>query len=263
VRNGRAQLRAHRTFEECASFYDRLTAHHDYEHWTRVLEGAARRHGLAGRRLLDVACGTGKSFLPMLDRGYRVTACDVSEAMLARAAGKSRGRAELHVADMRRLPRLGEHDLVTCIDEPINYLLREQDVRATFHSAARCLAPHGIYLFDLNTLHTYRSIFARDECYEQERWLFVWRGQGDEGVPPGGESAVVIEAFAPGPDGRWRRMSSRHVQRHHPHAFVVEELERAGLSCLAVYGQHPDGTLDDEVDESGHTKRIYLARRNR
>jgi SAM-dependent methyltransferase len=262
MRHGQAPLRAHTTFEECASFYDRLTAHHDYEHWTSVLEGAARRNGLAGRRLLDVACGTGKSFLPMLDRGYRVAACDVSRAMLSRAAAKCRGRAALHLADMRRLPRLGEHDLVTCLDEPINYLLGEQDVRQTFRSAAGCLARNGVYLFDLNTLHTYRSIFARDECYEQEGWLFVWRGQGDREAEPGGESSVLIEAFAPGPDGKWRRMSSRHVQRHYTHELVVDGLESAGLACVAVYGQHPDGTLDDEVDEASHTKRIYIARRN-
>jgi SAM-dependent methyltransferase len=251
---------AFETFEQCAVFYDRLTAHHDYELWTSVLEGAARRQGLAGSRLLDIACGTGKSFLPLLERGYRVTACDVSQAMLMRATTKCDGRASLHVADMRNLPELGEHDLVTCLDEPLNYLLRKSDVRLAFGSAAGCLARDGIYLFDLNTLYTYRTDFAQDDCYEQDGWFFVWRGEGREDAAPGSKVGLLIEAFAPLPDGNWRRFKSHHVQRHYTNDFVVGELERAGLDCLAVHGQHPDGTLDEELDELRHTKRIYIAR---
>jgi len=76
-----------------AGFYDDFTSHHDHADWTGRLERLARDAGLRGRRLLDVACGTGGSFLPMLERGYEVTACDASAAMVARAAEKAAGRA--------------------------------------------------------------------------------------------------------------------------------------------------------------------------
>src|SRR5918999_1163154 len=99
-------------YEGLAPFYDELTAAYDYESWLDGLEALALEHGLAGRRLLDVACGTGKSFLPMLRRGYEVTACDLSPAMVALAREKAPpGEADLLVADMRELPRLGEFDL--------------------------------------------------------------------------------------------------------------------------------------------------------
>ena len=69
----------------------------------RALDRRARaarrsRPALRGRRLLDVACGTGRSFLPMLERGYDVTACDISPAMAARAREKSGGAARVLVA---------------------------------------------------------------------------------------------------------------------------------------------------------------------
>src|SRR5690242_4342384 len=92
-------------YEALASHYDAFTAHHDYAAWTRDLEALARRHGLSGRTLLDVACGTGKSFAPYLERGWSVVACDGSPAMLARAADRADGRVPLHVADMRALPQ--------------------------------------------------------------------------------------------------------------------------------------------------------------
>src|ERR1700760_4480240 len=118
-----ADLHARSAYDALAPYYDEFTAHHDYEGWTATLESLARAAGLSGRRLLDVACGTGKSFLPFLARGYTVTACDISPAMVERAAAKAGGRVELHVADMRELPRLGAFDLVTVLDDALNYLL--------------------------------------------------------------------------------------------------------------------------------------------
>jgi ubiquinone/menaquinone biosynthesis C-methylase UbiE len=44
--------------------------------------------GIAGHRLLDVACGTGKSFIPMLEKVWEVTACDISPKMVAIARTK-------------------------------------------------------------------------------------------------------------------------------------------------------------------------------
>jgi SAM-dependent methyltransferase len=254
-------LFARGTFDEFAGFYDLFTAHHDYEAWIPSLEALARRHGLQGRRVLDVAAGTGKSFLPLLQRGYEVTACDVSPAMLARAATKSRGRVHLVEADMCALPRLGTFDLVTCIDEPINYLSSDEDVAAAFRAARDCLAAGGIYLFDLNTLHAYRSLFSADSCYEVDGWLFVWRGHSPAELEPGDCAEATIEAFEALGDGRWRRTSNRHRQRHLPAPLVRDLLERAGLEEVAVYGQFPDGRIEDAAREDRHTKRIHVARR--
>ena len=91
-------------YEAMAPAYDDFTAHHDYEVWLGNLLEKLELHGIPpGKRLLDVGCGTGKSFLPMLRRGWTVTACDISPKMVALAREKVGDEAELHVADMRRL----------------------------------------------------------------------------------------------------------------------------------------------------------------
>src|SRR3954451_21593516 len=109
-------------YDGLAENYDALTEGHDYERSIDALEALAIEHGFAGHRVLDVACGTGKSFIPMLDRGYEVVACDLSPEMVSRAREKvPPGRAQLLVADMRDLPELGAFDLVTCLDDAINY----------------------------------------------------------------------------------------------------------------------------------------------
>src|SRR3954471_8067846 len=113
-------------YDTLAPAYDLLTAGYAHDRWLSVLEAVAREHGLSGARLLDVACGTGKSFLPMLERGYSVTACDISPEMVAIAREKvAETNTEVIVADMRSLPPLGEFDLAFALCDVFNYLLTE------------------------------------------------------------------------------------------------------------------------------------------
>src|SRR3954464_857500 len=113
-------------YELLAPFYDLYT--HDYAHEELLgnIEGITLEHGLVGSRLLDVGCGTGKSFMPMLARGYDVTAFDISPAMAARASEAAAGSgAEVFVADVRELPAIGRFDLATALDDALNYLLSD------------------------------------------------------------------------------------------------------------------------------------------
>lgn len=249
------------TFADCAPFYDALTAHHDYEHLTATLERLLAAHGSPGTRMLDVACGTGKSFLPFARRGYEISAVDVSPEMLEYARAKVDGDVRLVLADMRDLPLLGEFDFATCTDEPLNYLLEPDDVERTLAGVARNLRPGGLLIFDVNTLHAFRTIFARDECYEQAGWLFVWRGHGDATAEPGAPSGFTIEAFTEHRDGCWRRFTNQHLQRHYPAEQIAGLLRATGLEPVGLYGMCPDGVLDPEPDEDRHTKRFHVARK--
>src|SRR3954469_19414203 len=111
-------------YELLAPFYDLYTNKYGHEGWLATIEAIALEHGLRGSRLLDVGCGTGKSFLPMLARGYEVTAFDISPAMAARACEAAAGsEAEVLVADVRDLPQLGRFDIATALDDALNYML--------------------------------------------------------------------------------------------------------------------------------------------
>jgi ubiquinone/menaquinone biosynthesis C-methylase UbiE len=98
-----ATLCAERAYATLAPYYDAFTRHHRHDLWLERLERLAREHGLAGHRVLDVACGTGKSLLPLVRRGYEGAGCDLSAGMLERARAALPG-APLHRADMRALP---------------------------------------------------------------------------------------------------------------------------------------------------------------
>jgi SAM-dependent methyltransferase len=243
-----------------APYYDELTREHDYDAWTRHLEAVATRFGVRGRALLDAACGTGKSFLPFLERGYAVTACDVSAEMVALAAAKA-PEADLFVADIRALGRVGGFDLITCLDDSLNYLVEDGDLGAALGSLGANLAREGVLVFDLNTLFTYRTTFACDVTLDGEGVFLVWRGGCGGAEQPGCLAELTVEAFAEAGDGLYERVITRHLQRHHPRPEVEAALAEAGLSAVAVFGQLPDGSLDPRPCEERHHKLVYFVQR--
>lgn len=244
-------------YDAMAPFYDEFTAHHDYEGWVAILEGLVLEHGLAGRRLLDVACGTGKSTAPFLARGYRVTGCDGSRGMLARARARLGARVPLLERDLRELGSLGSFDLVCCIDDSLNYLLHEDELVAALSGMAAQLDKNGLVLFDLNTLATYRSFFAGPAVVETGSHLLVWQGRATAGFAPGEIAEATFDAFAL--DGGAPPARAVHAQRHYPAATVDDALAEAGLELVARRGQDFAGVLSD-LDETHHTKVIYVAR---
>jgi SAM-dependent methyltransferase len=247
-------------YDAMAPSYDAFTAHHRYDEWTATLEQLAREAGLEGHRLLDVACGTGKSFLPFLERGYDVTACDLSPRMAAIAAGKAAGRARVSVHDVRTLPRLGEFDLVCFLDDALNYLHERDEVRAALAAIAANLAPGGVLVFDTNTLLTYRTFFATMTVVQGVGEVLVWDGQTPAGLPAGGLARATLEMLRAHDDGTWTRTRSHHLQRHHEASDVHAALTAAGLEPVTPRGMNLDGSLSDGLDDLGNTKAIHVAR---
>jgi SAM-dependent methyltransferase len=251
---------ARAAYDALAPAYDALTAGHDYDRWLLVLERLARRHGLRGRRLLDLACGTGRSFEPMVRRGYRVTACDVSPAMVHLARRRAPG-VPVEVADMRALPDLGAFDLVTCLDDAINYLPEERDLDAAFAGVARALRTGGLFVFDLNTLRTYRTAFATSFDVDAGDVQVTVHGGAAPDAPPGAVCPSRMEIRTRKPGWGWQHRVSEHRQRHWPPGRVRTRLRAAGLRPVALHGQSTGCVLHETVDEARDTKVILVARR--
>ena len=253
---------AQEAYDGLAPHYDAFTAGHDYERWLEVLEGLAAENGLRGDRLLDVGCGTGKSFLPMVERGYEVVACDLSPEMVARAREKvPGGEAEVLVADMRDLPQLGAFDLITCLDDAVNYLTSSADLRAALQGFARNLDDGGLAIFDVNSLATYRTAFGGTAELEHDGALFRLCGETPHDLAPGGLASAWIEVHEPASNGWRQRSRTHHLQRHHPRAEIERAAVDAGLELAAVRGQSTGARIHREPNEELHSKIVYVLRK--
>ena len=247
-------------FDAFAPHYDAYTDHPLFERWITGIEALARGHGLAGRRLLDAGCGTGKSSEPMLRLGYDVTGCDASQAMLDRARERVGDRARLVLADLTDLPVLGRFDLAFCLNDVCNYLTDESALRAALRGLAANLAPGGLLVMDANTVHAFRTVFASTDRREAQGRVCIWTGLAEPGFAPGDLAEVLVEVFEERAGGCWQRSVTRHLQRHHPPEIVDGALADAGFEVLAVLGQHNDGRRDAVADPDHHFKALYVAR---
>ena len=179
--------------------------------------------------------------------------------MAAIAERKAAGRARVEVHDMRALPRLGEFDLVCCLDDAVNHLMEEADLVAAFRAMRAYLADGGVVVFDTNTLMAYRGFFASGAVVQSDERVLVWDGRTPADMPAGGTADAELRALER--DGEWwSRSRSSHRQRHHPEATVRAALVAAGLGWVATYGMRLDGSVSDGFDEIANSKAVYVAR---
>jgi SAM-dependent methyltransferase len=240
-------------YDAFASIYDDFNAQNDYESWFSILLPRLEREGLRTGKLLDVACGTGRAFAPMLRRGWEITACDISPGMVAKAKEKHEGEAIAYdIADMTKLPTYGEFQLVWALNDPINYLVGEGDLQDALEAMGANLADDGLLVFDCNTMMLFRASFEPNAGLVRDpRWR--WEGRG--------ESGGVYEADVSGEGVA----THTHRERHYTVPEVQRTMLNAGLQPVAALGQREDDgdlVLADAWDEGRDHKIIHVARRS-
>ena len=253
-------VRTRDAYEALAIAYDALTADYRYDRWLAAIDALLRELGARGGRLLDLACGTGKSFVPMLQRGHAVTACDLSPAMAALAARKAPS-ARVFVADMCTLGRCGAFDVVSCLDDALNYLLDEDRLAGALRTIRANLAPAGLAVWDVSALSMYRTSFATDSITERDGFFIAWSGAATQDVETNAIVEATVDVFAPHPAG-WSRARGVHRQRHWPPEDVARIAHESGLRIVAVRGQRRGAILDPFVDEELHSKVLFVACRD-
>ena len=245
-------------YEAFASIYNDFNASNDYEMWLgRALLPELRKHGLReGGRALDVGCGTGRAFGPLLCRGWRITGCDLSPAMLKVAAEVGSAELDLQVADMRELPRLGDFDLVLSLNDSVNYLLGDDDLVLALAGMRENLAADGLLVFDVNSRSTYAGGVSQVREVEHEGSQWVWRGRGE--VAPSIYEAEIAGDRLPEP--------IRHLERFRSEVEVMEAMRVGGLETIAALGMseaNGEVVLTAPLDEARDYKLVFIGASSR
>lgn len=247
--------------EHFAAIYDEWNSQNDYEMWLgEVLLPEMEKHGLRKGWALDVGCGTGRAFGPLLTRGWQLIGCDIAPRMLTEAARKFGSQVQLLNLDARRLPPISpspslpaeeSFQLILLLNDVINYLTEDRDLELLFSGVKRNLSRNrGLVIFDANTLTQFRADYASHVTDEVEGWR--WQGLTDEIKP---------EAIFQGQFSGRGITTHVHRQRHWAIERVQEKLEASGLRCLAALGQREqDGRvlLTEPPSEERDVKVIYI-----
>jgi len=137
-------------YSQLVKYYDRIYWWKDYDQEVGFLVKAFKRYGIRGRRVLEVACGTGSHTKLLVERGYEVTGVDISDDMLRIARSKVKDHAKFVRGDMRDLGSVvdGKYDAAICLFSAISYNLTLPDLKRTIQGLYDHLGGPGIVVFD-------------------------------------------------------------------------------------------------------------------
>lgn len=140
------------------------------------IDALFQRYHIAPRALLDLGCGTGTFAIRMARRGIKVTGVDASKEALLLARKKAaavRARVRWSREDMRRFRLPNQFDVVTSLFNSVNHLLTMKDLHAMFRCVSSCLAPGGVFIFDLNNRSCFEEVWGGTSCVETRRGLII------------------------------------------------------------------------------------------
>ena len=219
----------------------------------------------AGRRVVDVGCGTGLTSLWLANQGYRVVGVDASPHMLAQAEQNAAeteliGDAPDFVPmDVRRLESpMGEVDLVLAIGGVLNALQSLREMEAAFRQVNQVLDTGRLFIFDLHTIyglahdmpHTDRIDFDNG----QDLSVIVRRAFSFETL-----AATHHYWIWQRDENGWQRQEEIHIERGFPTQAVLGLLERTGFRTVAVLD--PGLEPFDARQDAAHERAIFMAQK--
>ncbi|MGH7600855.1 MAG: class I SAM-dependent DNA methyltransferase [bacterium] len=207
-------------YSKVAYFYDHLMRHVNYPRWTRyVIDLFTLAGERAVARVLELACGTGKTLVELAKSGYNVFGVDYSFYMAQQAAETLAPFAKNHVwrGDMQTLAVAEPVDAVLCLYDSFNYCLEPKAARQTLNSVAHAVRRGGLFIFDICTERNCRRNFLN--YYERDDYLefsYVRRASFKPYRKMQINEFFITNEIAGGPS-----LYERHVQR----IYSLREIE--------------------------------------
>ena len=223
-------------YEALAAAYDDLTDDVEYGRRADFLRRLMRQSRIEVNTVLDLACGTGTMTCLLAEAGYEMIGVDVSEDMLAEAAGKQVSAGKIPPIylqqSMDHLDLYGTVEAAVCCLDSLNYLTDVRTLRRMLRRLHLFIAPGGVFLFDINSPHKLRALDGQIFLDERENVYCVWRTEFEK------RSRICtfgMDIFRREGDA-WQRYGEEHREK----AWEVEELtallHEAGFGCVRTWG---------------------------
>lgn len=230
------------TYERFAYLYDDLMRDVPYEEWVEHVVTMCQKYQVEGKKLLDLACGTGELSIRLSNAGFTVTGIDLSADMLTVAQEKAISAGEnidFLQQDMSELELIDGYDIIGIFCDSLNYLQTEEEVQRTFQRVKQYLNHNGLFLFDVHSLFKINHVFIdQTYTYDDDHICYIWNCfSGDFADSVDHELTFFVEDGS----GKYERVDENHSQRTFPVSTYMKWLEEAGFDVLQVMGEDLTG----------------------
>jgi len=206
-----------------------------------------------GRRVLDVACGSGMHAIALAQRGYDVTGADLSAPMIERArenAAAAGCEVRFVVAGFGELLEKvgGGFDALLCLGNSLPHVLTAEALDATLTDFAAVLLPGGLLLIqnrNFDAVMANRERWMAPQAHREGRreWLFI---RFYDFNPDDTLTFNVVTLRRQGM-GEWAQQVETTMLRPWLHDELSRAITAAGFGSLNCYGGMSGAPFDPET----------------
>ncbi|MFE8703237.1 class I SAM-dependent DNA methyltransferase [Cytobacillus sp. FJAT-54145] len=224
------------TYGKFAYLYDELMQDVPYDSWANTVLNKAKQYGIEGKKLLDLACGTGELSVRFAHLGFDVTGVDLSDDMLTVAHSKTEASGKnvsFFQQDMKELELADEFDIIGVFCDSLNYLSLEEDVQQTFRQIYKHLKQKGLFIFDVHSVYKITEVFADSTfTHDDEQICYIWSCfEGEHPYSVEHELTFFVhDEFT----DKYDRYDELHTQRTYPITTYKKWLEESGFEILEI-----------------------------
>lgn len=222
-----------------ADYYDLISANDcDYTKWCNYLLGIAKRYG--AKKVVDIACGTGKMTALLERHGLQLVGVDSSEQMLCAARQKGL-RATLVRQDMRRLALPRPVDMAVAVNDAVNYL-KPAELAPFFCTVAQNLRSGAPFVFDVSSPYKLTRVVGNNVFYyDDDDCTLLWTNDCNA------ERVKMQLALFTRSGEHYARNDESHTQYIHTREAIEHALSESGLELIEVTADYGSSLSDDSL----------------
>jgi ubiquinone/menaquinone biosynthesis C-methylase UbiE len=139
-------MKTNESFKDLAKYYDLIYKDKDYEKEVTFLEDIFE-HAHKPKKILEIGCGTGNYTKILLERGYDMTAIDISENMLETA--KEKCNCKFIKGNIRDISINDKFDACIAMFAVMSYITENSDIVKALNNIHSHLKKNGLFIFDV------------------------------------------------------------------------------------------------------------------
>ncbi|WP_410208962.1 class I SAM-dependent DNA methyltransferase [Fusobacterium sp.] len=213
-----------------SKLYDKFMKYSDYGAWEEQIEELIAEGKPAGKRLLDIGCGTGELLLRM-SKNYQCDGMDLSEDMLKIAYKKLKHReVNFFLGNMIDFNTGMTYDIMVSLFDTVNHILSVEELGEHMKSVYNSLNDGGIYIFDVVDREFMEKMFPNDLFVDNRKDLTcIWEHEIEEGI-----DYIDATYFIKNSRGAWDRLTESYSKKIFTEDEIKDAVSKANLKLIKI-----------------------------